>query len=123
MTPKDLALTLTPPIQQAAEWAKADILKGLTPIQRVFAKAFWGMAMKEGVPIFTEITIEFMIARYRTDLEPTIGGIVNSLVQSMDEEKVPQLQLLRDILDVLQTPTTQFHPAVQAVLGTPNQGT
>lgn len=116
MTPNDLAQQLTPHVQEAAERAKDDILSQLQPVKRVFVKAMWPIAMKDGVPAANRIIIELLIAKYRADIEPMIGDMINLLLKSIDEEKVPQLKLLRDILDVLHTPTTEFHPAVQQCL-------
>ena len=116
MTPSDLAVLITPQIQAAAEWSKDDILAIVTPVQRVFVRAFWGIMVARGVPLITRIVIEFLVLKYRTTLEPSIGEMVNLLLQSMDEEEVPQLQVLKDILSVLQTPENQLHPSVQAYL-------
>lgn len=116
MTANELAHILAPQVREAAERLKETVLTDLQPIQRVFVKALWGLAMREGVPIATRIVIEFLIAKYRTDLEPTIGEFVNTLIKSIDEEKTPELKVLRDILDVFHTPTTEFHQVVQDCL-------
>jgi hypothetical protein len=79
--------------------------------------------MNEGVPIGTRLIIEFMIANYRRNIEPTIGVYVNLLIKSIDEENVPALKLLGEILDVLHTPTTQFLPVVQMCLPPDQAGT
>ncbi len=116
MTLQQLAAQLSPQVQEAAERAKPDIMSNLPPVKRVFVKALWGFAMRDGIPAAVRIVIEFMVAKYRADVEPLIGDVVSMLVKSMDEEKVPQLTMLRDILDVLQTPSSTFHPAVQQCL-------
>jgi hypothetical protein len=114
MTPQELALLLAPQVREAAEHAKPDILSNLQPMKRVFVKAIWNMAMKDGVPAANRIIIEFLVAKYRAELEPLIGEVINLVIKSMDEENMtPQMQLLHDILSVLRTPESQFHPAVQ----------
>lgn len=116
MTPQDLATQLAPQVQEAAERAKDEIIAALPPVKRVFVKALWPMAMKDGVPAATRIVIEFLVAKYRKDVEPMVGEMVSMLLKSLQEENVPELKLLRDILDVLHTPQSQFHPAVQQCL-------
>lgn len=116
MTPNDLAQQITPQVQEAAERAKNDILQSLPPVKRVFVKALWPMMMNTGVPALNRIIIEFLVAKYRADIEPMIGEMINLLIKSIDDEKVPQLKLFRDILDVLHTPSSEFHPAVQECL-------
>lgn len=116
MTPQDLAKQLAPQVQEAAERSKEDILANLQPVKRVFVKALWGLAMRDGVPALTRIIIEFLVARYRADIEPIIGEMINLLLKSIDEEELPQLKLFRDILDVLHTPDSEFLPAVQQSL-------
>ena len=117
MTPHELAMQLAPQVREAAERAKPDILANLQPMKRVFVKAIWNLAMKEGVPAANRIIIEFLVAKYRSDLEPIIGEVINLVVKGIDEEQTtPQMKLLRDILGVLQTPESEFHPAVQQCL-------
>jgi hypothetical protein len=116
MTPNDLALLLSPQVKEALELSKDDILATLQPIQRVFVRALWPIVVNQGAPLATLVIIELAIAKYQTYLAPSISPFVASLIESMNEEKVPQLALLQDILSVLQTPTSQFHPVVQKCL-------
>lgn len=122
MTPYELANLLAPQVREAAERAKPEILASMNPMKRIIVKSIWNMAMLDGIPAINRIIIEFLIAKYRNDLEPMIGSMVNLLLQSIEEEDVsdPRLKLLREIMDTLRTPSSQFHPAVQGSLD-PNQ--
>ncbi len=117
MTVNDLVVQLTPKVREAAERSKSGILASLPVVQRVLAKTLWPMAMKHGVPAAVRIVLEFTIAKYRQDVEPLVGPWVDALIKSIDEEQSPgALKMIRDILDVLHTPLSEFHPAVQECL-------
>ncbi len=117
MTVNDLVVQLTPKVQEAAERAKPDILSSLSPVYRVLIKTIWPFAMKRVVPLSTRVTLEFLIVKYRRDVEPTLGPWVDILIKSIDEEQSPgALKMIRDILDVLHTPSSEFHHAVRECL-------
>ena len=117
MTANDLVLQLTPKVQEAAERAKPEVLANLPAIHRMIAKTLWPFAMKYGIPAVIRIVIEFMIIKYRRDIEPILGEWINLFIKTIDKRKSPEaFKAIRDILDILHTPTSQFHPAVQQCL-------
>lgn len=120
MTPHELAIMITPQVREAAERAKPDIIAGLAPMKRVLVKSLWNTAMKDGVPAANQIVIEFLITKYRTELEPLIGEMVNLVLANIEEEDISdtRLKLLHDIMEVLRTPESKFLPAVQGTLDT-----
>jgi hypothetical protein len=116
-TPSSLAELLAPEVRRAAELSRADILAPLSPLQRVLVKAAWPLAMRVGVPAAVRVVIEFLVARYRRDLEPAVGVFAEAIRQAIGEEGATgRLALLGEILDVLRTPDSRFHPAVRAAL-------
>lgn len=116
MTPKEMADSLLPAVREACERAKPDLLASLSPLKRPFVKAAWKDAMQYGIPFETQVAIEILIAKYREVIEPIIGDYVKLLIPALQDSDEASLKVLKDWLELLSTPQSGFHPAVQACL-------
>lgn len=116
MTPTELAERFAPSVREAMERSKADILADIPLLKRQLVKVLWEPAMLHGIPIELRLVIELAIGKYREFLEPYMGDILELIKPLINVTAHPELLLLVDILEMLNTPSHAFLPVVQECL-------